>query len=128
MLEHVKTYQLASNAKLNVKKSQFLSFGENIIDEIDGIQQNKDINGVRHLGIYFNQNGIINNISDIINKIKSKLNILKNIYPIFSTKVNIWKGYAISSLLYQSEILTINENQIKEFEKLETWFLFKSNK
>ena len=104
-----------------------MSFGNEIIDEVDGISQNNDPNGVRHLGVFFNKNGVINNISNIIEKIKSKLIILKNIYPNFSTRINIWKGYAISSLLYQSEILTITPKQIEEFEILENWFLFKPN-
>jgi len=48
-------------------------------------------------------------------------------FPNFTTRINIWKGYAISSLLYQSEILVIKIPQIKKFEELEKWFLFHPN-
>ena len=124
MLVHVRNYEKASNAKLNEKKSQILSFGNSRIDKISEIEQSKE--RVRHLGIYFDQNGLINNIDEIIEKVEKKLKILKNIFPNFTTRVNIWKGYAISSLLYQSEIITITEKQIEKFEKLEKWFLFKN--
>ena len=126
MLEHVRNYEKASNAKLNEKKSQILSFGkeENMIKNISEIEQCKKEEQVRHLGFFFNHQGLINNIDEIIEKIKKKLNILRNLFPNFTTRVNIWKGYAISSLLYQSEVIVITEQQIKNFEKIETWFLF----
>ncbi len=41
MLQHVKTYEKASNAKLNEKKSQLLSFGTEIIERIGDIEQCK---------------------------------------------------------------------------------------
>ncbi len=124
MLEHVRNYEKASNAKLNEKKSQILSFGNEIIEEINGIKQCDKEDKVRHLGFYFNRNGLINNIDDIIENIHKKLKILKNLFPNFTTRINIWKGYAISSLLYQSEVITIEEKQIEIFEKLEKYFLF----
>ena len=124
MLEHVKNYEEASNAKLNEKKSQILSFGKEIIEKINNIEQCKEGERIRHLGFYFDKNGLINNIDEIINKLIVKLKILRNLYPNFTTRVNIWKGYAISSLLYQSELIVITEKQIEQFEELEKWFLF----
>ena len=124
MLVHVKNYEKASNAKLNEKKSQIISFGDEIIENINGIKQCEKEEKVRHLGFYFNRNGLINNIDDIIDNIHNKLKILKNLFPNFTTRINIWKGYAISSLLYQSEIIIIEEKQIEKFEKLEKHFLF----
>ena len=56
------------------------------------------------------------NIDEILDKILKKLKILRNLYPNFTTRVNIWKGYAISSLLYQSEVIVITKTQIEKFE------------
>ena len=127
MLTIVKTYESASNAKLNEKKSQILSFGNEILQSIGEIKQCKEGERVRHLGFYFDQSGLINNIDEITEGILKKLKILRNLFPNFTTRTNIWKGYAISSLLYQSEVITITESQIKEFEKVECWFLFSNN-
>ena len=124
MLTHIKNYEKYSGAELNEKKSQILSFGEKTIDKISEIKQCEKDEKVRHLGFYFNKNGIINNIDEIIENIFNKLKILKNLFPNFTTRINIWKGYAISSLLYLSEILVITEKQIKKFEKMEKKFLF----
>ena len=52
MLEHVRTYEKASNAKLNEKKSQLLSFGKEVIDKIGDIEQCKSEDKVRHLGFF----------------------------------------------------------------------------
>ncbi len=60
MLAKVRLYESASNAKLNEKKSQIISFGENEIKNISEIEQAKE--RVRHLGIYFDKNGLVNNI------------------------------------------------------------------
>ncbi len=127
MLEHVKTYEKASNAKLNEKKSQLLSFGNEVIDMIGEIEQCKPQERVRHLGFFFNKDGLINNIDEITEKIYKKLKILRNLYPNFTTRINIWKGYAISSLLYQSEVIVITKKQVEQFEQIEKWFLFQGN-
>lgn len=127
MLKHVRTYENASNAKLNEKKSQLLSFGKKLIEKIGDIEQSKPEDRVRHLGFFFNNKGLINNIDEILEKILKKLKIMRNLYPNFTTRVNIWKGYAISSLLYQSEIITISKQQISKFEQIEKWFLFRGN-
>ena len=127
MLEHVRVYEKASNAKLNEKKSQLLSFGTEVIDKIGDISQTKTDERVRHLGFFFNQEGLINNLDEIIEVIYKKVKILRNLYPNFTTRVNIWKGYAISSLMYQSEVIVITPQQISMFEKVEKWFLFQAN-
>ena len=54
MLEKVKFYEKASNAKLNEKKSQMLSFGNEIIKNIGEIEQSKSNEKVRNLGFFFN--------------------------------------------------------------------------
>ena len=100
MIKHVENYEKASNAKLNQKKSQLVSFGEEKIEKMGEIEQLKEGEKVRHLGFYFDHNGIVNNIDEIMEKTLKKLKILRNLYPIFTTRVNIWKAYAISSLLY----------------------------
>lgn len=81
-LEYVKTYEKASNAKLNEKKSQILSFGDesNRIENISDIRQCKVDERVRHLGFYFNHQGLINNIDEILDKITRKLKILRNLF------------------------------------------------
>ena len=127
MLKHVRRYEKASNAKLNEKKSQLLSFGNEVIDKIGDIVQCKSEDKVRHLGFFFNKDGLINNIDEILEKILKKLKILRNLYPNFTTRINIWKGYAISSLLYQSEVIAITKNQVEHFERIEKWFLFQGN-
>jgi hypothetical protein len=93
MLDHVNNYEQASNAKLNEKKSQILSFGKEKIEQVRNIKQSPVEERVRHLGFYFNQKGLINNIDEILEKILQKLKILRNLYPNFTTRVNIWKGY-----------------------------------
>ena len=113
MLEHVKTYEQASNAKLNEKKSQILSFGKEKLEQVGNIKKCGEGEKVRHLGFYFDQDGLYNNIDEILEKLLVKLKILRNLFPNFTTRVNIWKGYAHSSLLYQSEVITITENQKK---------------
>lgn len=127
MLKHVKVYESASNAKLNETKSQILSFGKEKVDCISGIKHTEENERVRHLGFYFDRKGLINNIDEILQKVLIKLKTLRNLFPNFTTRVNIWKGYAISSLLYQSEVIVMNEKQIEEFEKMEKWFLFSNN-
>jgi hypothetical protein len=122
----VKRYEKASNAKLNTKKSQIISFGKQKTENCP-IEECKKDERVRHLGFYFNKHGLINNIDEILDKILSKLKILRNLFPNFTTRVNIWKGYAMSSLLYQSEVIVMSESQIKKFERMESWFLFSNN-
>ena len=124
MLVHVRNYERASNAKLNEKKSQILSFGEEKIERISDIKHCEENERVRHLGFFFNKNGLINNIDEIMEKTRKKLKILKNLFPNFTTRINLWKGYAMSSLIYQSEIITIENKQINDFEKFEKIFLF----
>ena len=69
-LEHTSKYEKASNAKLNTSKSNILSFGNsNKIDNINNVHQLKEDENIRHLGFFFNSDGIINNIDDILNKI-----------------------------------------------------------
>ena len=124
MLEHVKTYERASNAKLSEKKSQILSFGGDQLEKISEIKRCADLEKVRHLGIFFNKDGIVNNIDEILPKLERKLSLLRNLHPNFTCRVNLWKGYAISSLLYQSEFLCITPEQVQHLERLQSWFLF----
>ena len=138
MIFHVKNYEKASNAKLNVKKSQLISFGNEIIDEIKGIKQNDEgntienkiikENTVRHLGIYLNKDGFINNINDILKEVESILNQFRLMYPIFSVKINLIKGYFFSKLNYSAPFLNITKDQIEVCNNIIKWFLGKTEK
>ena len=123
MIQIVKIYERASNAKLSVPKSQLISFGKMILQEIEGIKQNQEgeksywetisNNTVRHLGVYVNIDGLINNIGDILKEVETNLNLFKFLYPNFCLKINLVKGYFFSKLNYISSFITINEEQIK---------------
>eukprot|EP01091_Cochliopodium_minus_P010850 TRINITY_DN2972_c0_g2_i10.p1 TRINITY_DN2972_c0_g2~~TRINITY_DN2972_c0_g2_i10.p1 ORF type:complete len:358 (+),score=91.08 TRINITY_DN2972_c0_g2_i10:503-1576(+) len=126
MLDHVERYERASNAKPNQKKSQIISFGPNKIERIREIEHCKEGEKVRHLGFFFDHNGLVNNIDEILQKVLKKLKILRNLFPNFRTRVNIWKGYAISSLLYQSELITITKKQIAIYKEMENYFFLRA--
>ena len=109
------------------RKVSYFPLELKVIERIGDIEQCKKEDRVRHLGFFFNQNGLINNLDEILEKILKKLKILRNLYPNFTTRTNIWKGYAISSLMYQSEVIVITKEQVEKFEKIEKWFLFQGN-
>jgi len=138
MMYHVENYCKASNAEISINKSQLISFGKTIIDQVNGIKQNiegekiegKSIsnNTVRHLGIYVNKDGFINTIPDILNEAEKNLYYLKFLYPNLCTKINLIKGYFLSKLNYQSTFLVINKEEIKHCENLIKWFLKNTEK
>ena len=103
------------------------------MDEIEGIKQNQEgeiiegnsigKNTVRHLGVYFNRNGLINNVGDILKEVETNLNLFKFLYPNFCLKINLVKGYFFSKLNYISSFVSIVPEQIKHCENLIKWFL-----
>jgi len=124
MLQHLENYEKASNAKVSQQKSQIISFASEKIEKLGNIKHVAHNERVRHLGVFFTREGLINNLSQTMEGMVRKLTLLKNTHPNFTTRVNIWKSFAIASLLYSSEIITIENKQIIQFENLEKWFLF----
>ena len=122
MMEWSKVYEGSSNASLSTKKSELISFGEEKLDEVKEIKRSKQ--KVRHLGFFVNKDGIINNLNELMMKALNTLHLLKSLFPHFTKKVNLVKGYFYSAIQYQSPILSIKKGQSKLFHNVVNWFLF----
>ena len=79
MLKWVDIYNQDSNGKVNISKSEKISFGKNKnkCKDICNIKESK--NDVRYLGIYFNQKGVANKYDEIIKDIVKHSHYLQKI-------------------------------------------------
>jgi hypothetical protein len=121
-LEHIKRFEEASNSKLCLNKCELLSFGENKPNEIQNISQAN--HEVRCLGVYFNQNGVINKIDETHQKAIKTLEHIKKFHPKFKAKGSHLKSYYFSKFYHIAPFTSINNTQAKEIQNAIRWFLF----
>ena len=67
---------------------------------------------------------LFNNLTELIMNAVKNLQILRRLYPTFTMKINLLKAYLYSSIMYQSSILTISNDQTILFKRIIKWFLY----
>ena len=77
----------------------------------------------RILGVMFDSNGVVNNLDTKIDLMTSKAIVIKKFYPSFSQKLNYFKTYILSIILFLAPYITATKQQLERVQDLCDWFL-----
>ena len=120
----------ATACKVNPNKTKILY--PNLLKPPDalicGFQQVDPKTGEKFLGFYFNKKGIINKMQDRINKLINILINFKRLHFTLLARVNIYRTYVLSKIIYFLRFETPSAAQISTFQNAINWFLFDHSK
>jgi exonuclease III len=123
MLEILKNAKEIMSLELNVNKSYYSIINNNIKeDDINGVTCSMETN--KYLGVSFKCGVPINDIDKDIQLMPIKLKGIKARFPDFTTSINCLKAYIHGLLYHKAAFVVIKQEQIKQINNIQKWFLF----
>ena len=103
LLQKIQLFGSFSSLEMSPEKCEIITFGKECPIEICGVKRAKG-DKIRILGVYYDKNGVANNLPEIISEICRVLTTLKGLHLNLFSRVDCLKAHALRETLLHCKL------------------------